>query len=239
MFLWFDCYPHIVSFLFWCLWLPNFIVPLFNYSARSCSPWFCRLLISDGNNRIQFLIYCWNHSCKNSSDVDFFRAVQTWSKRLLYTHQCNSLHWTSHKKGLDLRDPTYLWLLKFDLNHLLYKNSDVGPQCGHHSTQRWRYRAAMAAKNSNLQSSQQNIHLDRSQSGFVGWRLIFKFLHCQQTIANNPSPSPLGIQTFLEARIPSKFFCTGTGSGSLPEQPPTWRKFAFFQMRSNGLRTEL
>lgn len=28
--------------------LPNFIVPLFNYSARSCSPWFCRLLISQG-----------------------------------------------------------------------------------------------------------------------------------------------------------------------------------------------
>ena len=54
--LWFDCYSHIVSFLLWCLSLENFIVPLFNYSARSCSPWFCccRFLISDGRNKIQF-----------------------------------------------------------------------------------------------------------------------------------------------------------------------------------------
>ena len=28
----------------------------------------------------------------------------------------------------------------------------------------------------------------KSRSGSDGWRLIFKFLHCQQTIANNPSP---------------------------------------------------
>ena len=55
--LWFDCYSHIVSFLFWCLSPRNFIVSLLNYSAQSCSPWFYRLLISDGNDKIRFLIY--------------------------------------------------------------------------------------------------------------------------------------------------------------------------------------
>ena len=64
-------------------------------------------------------------------------------------------------------------------------------------------------------SQQTKFTNKRSQSGFVGWRLIFKFLHCQQTIANNPSlPSR---QTFLQAKYhPSKFetqnpsFCTET-----------------------------
>ena len=66
-------------------------------------------------------------------------------------------------------------------------------------------------------SQQTKFTNKRSQSGFVGWRLIFKFLHCQQTIANNPSLPSHRIQHFFKPSIPpSKFepqnpsFCSGT-----------------------------
>ena len=45
--------------------------------------------------------------------------------------------------------------------------------------------------NSLVSCAKNTIFVDskqKSKSGSVGWRLIFKFLHCQQTIANNPSP---------------------------------------------------
>ena len=55
-------------------------------------------------------------------------------------------------------------------------------------------------------SQQTKFTNKRSQSGFVGWRLIFKFLHCQQTIANNPSLPSRRIQHFFKPSIPpSKF----------------------------------
>ena len=96
--------------------------------------------------------------------------------------------------------------------------------------------------NNQSQKAKNTIFMDskqKSKSGSVGWRLIFKFLHCQQTIANNPSPLLLlAFRHFFSDVSPSTIplnpvfaFCIRKtalcGTRIFSQHPPKEKKFAF------------
>ena len=99
---------------------------------------------------------------------------------------------------------------------------------------------SLKAKNTIFMYSKQ-----KSKSGSVGWRLIFKFLHCQQTIANNPSPLLLlAFRHFFSDVSPQQFPSTPSlpfvlerlhcvAPGSSLNTPQKKRSLPFPQIFSN------
>ena len=98
---------------------------------------------------------------------------------------------------------------------------------------------SLKAKNTIFMYSKQ-----KSKSGSVGWRLIFKFLHCQQTIANNPLfffwHSDISSATYPPQQFPStpslpfvleRLHCVAPGSSL--NTPQKKRSLPFPQIFSN------